>query len=39
MLTTLLNESEKKGLKGLTSHSGLVKGELYTLTILNEANS
>ncbi len=35
-MTSILNESEKKGTGGLKSHSALVKGELLTIYVSND---
>ncbi len=34
----MLNETEKKGIAGLRSNSGLVKGELLSLNVNNEVS-
>jgi len=36
LIRSIMDESEKKGIGNLKAHSGLVKGELLSLTIVNE---
>lgn len=39
LIRSIMDESEKKGIGNLKAHSGLVKGELMTVNIINELTS